>query len=178
MAHIKFYRGTSTNYDTTTHANCVYFCTDTKELKLDGNSYGISDANLSLLLASVKSVSVAGNVLTFTFNNGSTGALTLPTVTSSSAGVMSAADKTKLDGIAANANNYSLPTASSTTLGGVKTGTNITNNSGIISITKNNVTNALGYTPPTKDTTYSVMTGATSSAAGSTGLVPAPSAGD
>lgn len=178
MAHIKFYRGTSTNYDTTTHANCVYFCTDTKELKLDGNSYGISDANLSLLLASVKSVSVAGNVLTFTFNNGSTGALTLPTATSSSAGVMSAADKTKLDGIAANANNYSLPTASSTTLGGVKIGTNITNSSGTISITKNNVTNALGYTPPTKDTTYSVMTGATSSTAGSTGLVPAPSAGD
>jgi len=37
-------------------------------------------------------------------------------------GLMSAADKTKLDGIAAGANNYSLPTADNNTLGGVKTG--------------------------------------------------------
>ncbi len=35
---------------------------------------------------------------------------------------MSASDKSKLDGIASSANNYSLPTASSSTLGGVKTG--------------------------------------------------------
>lgn len=106
--------------------------------------------------------------------------VTIPsnTATTSANGLMSSSDKSKLDGIAANANNYSLPTASSTTLGGVKTGTNITNSSGTISITKDNVTNALGYTPPTKDTTYSVMIGATSSAAGSTGLVPAPAAGD
>lgn len=42
---------------------------------------------------------------------------------------------------------YSLPTASSSTLGGVKTGSNITNSSGTISLTKTNVVNALGYTP-------------------------------
>ncbi len=41
-------------------------------------------------------------------------------------GVMSAADKVKLDGIAANANNYTLPTATTTALGGIKT--NYTNN--------------------------------------------------
>ncbi len=50
------------------------------------------------------------------------------------AGLMSAADKTKLDGIAAQANKYSLPTASSTTLGGVKIGSNININSGTISV--------------------------------------------
>lgn len=44
---------------------------------------------------------------------------------------------------------YTLPTASSTVLGGVKTGSNITNNSGTISLTKQNVINALGYTPGT-----------------------------
>lgn len=43
---------------------------------------------------------------------------------------------------------YTLPTASSDVLGGVKTGSNITNSSGTISITKDNVTGALGYTPP------------------------------
>lgn len=45
---------------------------------------------------------------------------------------------------------YTLPTASSSTLGGVKTGSNITNTSGTISLTKSNVTTALGYTPVSK----------------------------
>lgn len=83
----------------------------------------------------------------------------------SAAGLMSAADKKKLDGIATGANNYtySLPTASSTTLGGVKTGSNITNSNGTISLTKANVTSALGYTPPTTNTTYN---NATQSSAG------------
>lgn len=129
--------------------------------------------------------------------------------TTSAAGLMSAADKTKLDGIATGANNYTytLPTASSSTLGGVKTtstvtsnsgytacpiisgvpyykdtnttytlpnatastlggvkiGSNITVSSGTISLTKDNVTGALGYTPPTTNTTYNA---ATTSAAG------------
>lgn len=72
--------------------------------------------------------------------------------TQSTAGFMSAADKKKLDGIAEGANKYSLPTATSNVLGGVKTGANITNNSGVLSVTAANVTNALGYTPPKQDT--------------------------
>jgi hypothetical protein len=44
---------------------------------------------------------------------------------------------------------YTLPTASSTVLGGVKTGSNITNTDGTISITKANVTSALGVDPTT-----------------------------
>lgn len=42
---------------------------------------------------------------------------------------------------------YTLPTASSTVLGGVKIGSNITVSSGTISLSKANVTSALGYTP-------------------------------
>ena len=72
-------------------------------------------------------------------------------------------DKFKLDGIADNANNYVLPAATSSNLGGVKIGSNISVNDGTISITKNNVTSALGYTPPTVNTTYS---DATSTASG------------
>ena len=45
--------------------------------------------------------------------------------TQSANGLMSATDKTKLDGIAANANNYTLPTASSSTKGGIKVGTTL-----------------------------------------------------
>lgn len=54
--------------------------------------------------------------------------------TQSAAGLMSAADKAKLDGIATQANKYTLPTASSSTLGGVKIGSNINISSGVISV--------------------------------------------
>jgi hypothetical protein len=50
---------------------------------------------------------------------------------------MSAADKKKLDGIPAGGgtgNDYSLPTASSSTLGGVKIGSNINISNGVISV--------------------------------------------
>lgn len=61
----------------------------------------------------------------------------LSAATTSAAGVMSAADKTKLDGIATNANNYTLPVASAT-LGGVKSGTAITvDGSGNVSVNNN-----------------------------------------
>ena len=40
--------------------------------------------------------------------------------TASAPGIMSAADKGKLDGIAANANNYALPAATTGALGGVR----------------------------------------------------------
>lgn len=58
--------------------------------------------------------------------------VTIPSTaaSTSAAGLMSAADKTKLDGIAENANAYTLPTASST-LGGVKTTSTVTSTSGL-----------------------------------------------
>ena len=43
--------------------------------------------------------------------------------------------------------SYSLPTATSSVLGGVKVGSNITLSSGTISLSKSNVTSALGFTP-------------------------------
>ena len=47
---------------------------------------------------------------------------TYSTATTSSAGLMSAADKTKLDGIASGANKYTLPVATTSALGGVRIG--------------------------------------------------------
>jgi len=69
--------------------------------------------------------------------------------TTTTAGLMSATDKAKLDGIGEGAGEYTLPAADTSTLGGVKIGSNITNVEGTISINKNNVTTALGYEPPT-----------------------------
>lgn len=48
MAQVKFYRGLKANYNSTTHANGLYFATDTEELLLDGKVYG----NLSQLAVS------------------------------------------------------------------------------------------------------------------------------
>lgn len=59
------------------------------------------------------------------------------------------AEKTKLQGIEVQANNYSLPTASSTTLGGVKIGSNITiDSNGAIDVTALEWSNVNGK--PTK----------------------------
>lgn len=64
--------------------------------------------------------------------------------------------KTKLDGIAAQANKYILPTATAEIIGGVKVGANISYSNGTISLSKANVTSALGYTPPTADTKVTI----------------------
>lgn len=50
--------------------------------------------------------------------------------TETSNGLLSSTDKVKLDSIATGANKYVLPTASSTTLGGVKTTSKVTSSSG------------------------------------------------
>lgn len=60
-------------------------------------------------------------------------------------------EKNKLAAIEAGANKYVLPAATASALGGVKIGSNITlANGGTISITKANVTSALGVDPTTK----------------------------
>lgn len=59
---------------------------------------------------------------------------------------------------ASSGSTYTLPAATGSTLGGVKIGSNITVNNGTISISKSNVTNALGYTPPMTDTKYTLPT--------------------
>lgn len=85
----------------------------------------------------IKGLSVSGKTITYTKGDNTTGTITTQdtnttysNATTSAAGLMSASDKSKLDGIASGANAYSLPTASSSTLGGVKTTSTVTSNSG------------------------------------------------
>lgn len=68
--------------------------------------------------------------------------------TQSTNGLMSSTDKAKLDGIATDANNYTLPTASSSTLGGVKTTSTVTSSSGLTACP------IISGVPYYKDTTY------------------------
>ena len=133
-----------------------------------------NDSKNQAITGYIRGLSVSGRTVTYTRGDGTTGSITTQdanttygTASQGANGLMSAADKKKLDGIASGANNftYSLPTASATVLGGVKTGSNITNTSGVLSLTKANVTSALGYTPPTTNTIYGNAT------TGSSGLM-------
>lgn len=76
----------------------------------------------------VASLSVSGKTVTYkNFNGNSLGTITTQDTTYSNAttvydGLMSSEDKTKLNGIDSNANNYTLPQATRAALGGVKIG--------------------------------------------------------
>ena len=88
--------------------------------------------------------------------------------TKSAAGMMSAADKTKLDGIAEKANNYSHPTSA---------GNKHIPAGGSAGKILGWASDGAAQWVDDKNTTYSNFKGATSSAAGGSGLVPAPAAG-
>lgn len=93
---------------------------------------------------------------------------TYSVATASSNGLMTAADKAKLDGIASNANNYSHPTSAGNKhipAGG---------SAGQILRWSADGTATWGAD---KDTTYTNFVGATANASGKAGLVPAPSTG-
>lgn len=75
----------------------------------------------------------------------------LPAATTTTLGGIIVGDRLSIDstGKLVATYTYTLPTASSTVLGGVKIGSNITNTDGTISLTKDNVTSALGVDPTT-----------------------------
>ena len=80
----------------------------------------ISDGTASAMYGPTQIVS-DGHALDFPTSSGT---LALDTeATTSAKGLMSASDKSKLDGIAAGANKYTLPTATASALGGVKSST-------------------------------------------------------
>lgn len=105
--------------------------------------------SIQLKAGSNMAISAVNGVVTFTATN-----TTYSAATTSAAGLMSAADKTKLDSIATGANNYTytLPTASSSTLGGVKTTSTVTSTSGLTACP---IINGVPYYKDT-NTTYSL----------------------
>lgn len=88
--------------------------------------------------------------------------------TTSADGLMSSEDKTKLDGIATGANKYVHPTTS---------GNKHIPSGGSAGQVLKWSADGVAVWGTDNNTTYSNMTGATSSAAGKAGLVPAPAAG-
>lgn len=90
-----------------------------------GGDY-LAGANIQISAARVISATdttyTAGNGIDITgvSNEISVDMSGLPDASTSSAGLMSVTDKTKLDGVEAGANNYTLPVASTSVLGGIK----------------------------------------------------------
>lgn len=129
----------ATNADSATHDGDGNVITSTylKSLRIEGTL--------------ISGVTGAGEVIALgnTQDNNTTYGL----ATTDEAGLMSKSDKAKLDLIEASANNYTLPKATDIVLGGVKIGSNITVNNGVISISKRDIVNALGYDPADSSST-------------------------
>lgn len=103
MALIKFFRGAKANYkgeEGQVHRDSIYFATDTHELLLNTDAYGLSSEDLTKLNGAFRSAEfVAPNVMKFISADGKTDVeVTIPIAsTTVEAGLMSAADKTALD---------------------------------------------------------------------------------
>ena len=96
------------------------------------------------------------------------GTATIPTASQSAAGAMTSADKAKLDGVAAGANNYSHPTTP---------GSKHIPAGGAAGQILAWASDGTAQWQAEKDTTYGDFKGASASTAGSRGLVPAPAMG-
>jgi len=115
------------------------------------------------------------NLKTFLNNNFAAKSHTHSAATTSANGLMSKTDKAKLDGIAIGANKYTHPSHTAKNSGLYKVTVDAQGHvSAATAATKEDIT-ALGI--PSTNTTYAAMKGATTSAAGATGLVPAPATG-
>ena len=105
----------------------------------------------------IKNLSISGKTITYTKGDGTTGTIitqdtntTYDDVTTSAHGLMTAADKVKLNGIAANANNYTHPTYTAKSSGLYKVTVDGTGHvSAVAAVTKADIT-ALGI--PGSDT--------------------------
>ena len=105
-----------------------------------------SEHSLSLTTGGTATMSLASNTA-YTLKVGTHSVIfktpvdnntTYGNATTTTSGLMSSSDKSKLDGIASGANNYTLPVASSTALGGVKIGYTTTNKNYAVQLDSSN----------------------------------------
>ena len=93
MAQVNFYRGPKEKYVQETHADGIYFATDTFEILMNGSSFGGGG---------IEDVQFSEGKLLFTFRDGTNMEVPITEATQSLPGLLSAADKTKLDNLPTN----------------------------------------------------------------------------
>lgn len=92
---VKFYRGLAASYNSITHANGIYFATDTKKIIMNNAEYG-GDSNKKVSDVALNA-NANGIVITYTDSTSTTLPLGKATVTAD--GLMSKEDKAKLDSL-------------------------------------------------------------------------------
>ena len=102
MAQVKFYRGLREKYNAGSHADGVYFATDTAEILLNGISYGLSEEVKNQVITNITYDQTSGK-LTFVTNGAETPdiEITIPEATAENPGLMSSEDKDLLDKVLA-----------------------------------------------------------------------------
>lgn len=92
---VKFYRGPQASYNSTTHANGIYFATDTKKIIMNGTEYG-GDSNKKV---SNVALNANANEIVITYTDSTSTTLLLGKATVTADGLMSKEDKAKLDSL-------------------------------------------------------------------------------
>ena len=123
---IKFYRGLSSAYNPVTHANGIFFTTDTHKIMLNGSEYG---GDSSKKVANV-TLNENANGIVITYTDSTTTNLDFAKASSLVDGLMSKEDKAKLDSLdpsASGSYESSLdPTVATVEkLGGIDAGTTV-----------------------------------------------------
>lgn len=159
--------GSATSFDTTGSGNAItsvsksgntLIFTKGSTFSLSGHSHTIADVTgLQTALNGKQATLTQGSNIIISGSTISAVDTTYGVATTSANGLMSSADKVKLNGIAANANNYSLPTASASVLGGIKVGSRLTISSGVLSA---NVQSDNNFTTAYKNKLDGIETGA------------------
>lgn len=93
MAQVNFYRGLKEKYVQETHADGIYFATDTFEILMNGSSFGGGG---------IEDVQFSEGKLLFAFRDGTNMEVPITEATQTLPGLLSAADKTKLDNLPTN----------------------------------------------------------------------------
>lgn len=120
---VKFYRGPQASYNSTTHADGIYFATDTKKIIMNGTEYG-GDSNKKV---SNVALNANANEIVITYTDSTSTTLLLGKATVTADGLMSKEDKAKLDSLDPTA-KAELEAADTALEGQITTVTNQLNN--------------------------------------------------
>lgn len=123
---VKFYRGPEASYNSVTHANGIYFTTDTNKIIMNGSEYG-GDSNKKV--ADVK-LNAQANGIVITYTDTTSQTLLLGKASTVIDGLMSKEDKAKLDSLDPSASSSYESSLDSTVatvekLGGIDAGTTV-----------------------------------------------------
>lgn len=118
---IKFYRGLSSAYNPVTHANGIFFTTDTHKIMLNGSEYG---GDSSKKVANV-TLNENANGIVITYTDSTTTNLDFAKASSLVDGLMSKEDKAKLDSLGSYKSSLDPTVATVEKLGGIDAGTTV-----------------------------------------------------